>query len=283
MSGVVSVVIPAHNEAGVLGRTLHALLSGAEPGELDVVVVANACTDGTADVARAFGVRVIDTEVPGKVPALLLGDRSCAGFPRLYLDADVELSAASVRELAGCVDAGALACAPVPEYDLTGASALVTRFHRVLEHLMVARRGLAGTGAYMLAEQGHARIFPMPPVIADDGYVHRSFTAAEAAVAPGARSLVRPPRSAVATIRRRARVRRGNAELDRLGHRATGAPVSLGELSGAVRAGEVGLLDAGCYLAVLVAERVLLTWRRLRGTQASWSADTTSRAAESGR
>nr|BFE85750.1 hypothetical protein GCM10020093_083510 [Planobispora longispora] len=52
-----SVVIPAHNEEGVLRRCLDGLLAGTEPGELDVVVVANACTDRTADVAapRACG------------------------------------------------------------------------------------------------------------------------------------------------------------------------------------------------------------------------------------
>src|SRR5262245_50140774 len=34
----VSVVIPAHDEEAVLGRCLDALLGGAAPGELDVVV-----------------------------------------------------------------------------------------------------------------------------------------------------------------------------------------------------------------------------------------------------
>ncbi|OLR90791.1 glycosyltransferase [Actinokineospora bangkokensis] len=277
----VSVVVPAHNEAGVLGRTLRALLDGAAPGELDVVVVANACTDGTADVARAFGVRVVETAEPGKANALVLGDRACTGFPRLYLDADVELGVASVRLLAASAAAGALAAAPVPRYDMAGASRLVAGFHRVFEHLMRDRRGLSGTGAYLLSEAGHARVFPMPRVIADDGYVHRSFTEGEAGAVPGARSLVRPPRTVVATVRRRARVRRGNAELDRLGHRATARPIGLSEVVTAVRSGAVRVGDAGCYLAVLVAERALLLWRKVRGTDSSWSVDSTSRSTPS--
>ena len=57
----ISVVIPAHDEEAVVGRCLAALLDGARPGELDVVVVCNGCTDATADIARGFGrgVRVV--------------------------------------------------------------------------------------------------------------------------------------------------------------------------------------------------------------------------------
>ena len=46
-----SVVIAAHNEEALLGRCLDALLSDAEPGEFEVVVVPNGCTDSTARVA----------------------------------------------------------------------------------------------------------------------------------------------------------------------------------------------------------------------------------------
>ena len=49
-----SVVIPAHNEAKVIGRCLSGLLEGMAPGELEVIVVCNGCTDGSEDVARQF-------------------------------------------------------------------------------------------------------------------------------------------------------------------------------------------------------------------------------------
>ena len=91
-----SVVVPAHNEAAVLARCLAALRREVRAGELDVVVVANACSDATADIARQAGVRVVETEIAGKRHALLLGDAQCQIFPRLYIDADVELSGASV-------------------------------------------------------------------------------------------------------------------------------------------------------------------------------------------
>src|SRR3954468_18969395 len=58
----VSIVIPAHNEEAVIAGNLRRLLDGSKPGEFDVIVVANACTDGTAAAAAAVeGVRVLDT------------------------------------------------------------------------------------------------------------------------------------------------------------------------------------------------------------------------------
>ncbi|MGF1663440.1 MAG: glycosyltransferase, partial [Kineosporiaceae bacterium] len=99
-----SIVIAAHDEAAVVGRTLDALLTGAVPGEFDVTVVANGCTDDTAAVAAARpGVRVLDRPEPGKVGALNAGDAVASGFPRLYLDADIALTAADVRTLAAAV------------------------------------------------------------------------------------------------------------------------------------------------------------------------------------
>ena len=68
-----SVVIPAHNEASIIDRTLSTLLENAESGEFDVVVVCNGCSDQTAEKARCYrGVRVIEIPQASKV----------AGFPR---------------------------------------------------------------------------------------------------------------------------------------------------------------------------------------------------------
>lgn len=76
-----SVVIPAHDERTVIGRCLRSLADGALPGELDVIVVANACHDDTAEIARAAGARVVETPVAGKSHALGLGDARCRAFP----------------------------------------------------------------------------------------------------------------------------------------------------------------------------------------------------------
>src|SRR5680860_1419657 len=65
---MISVVIPAHNEAGVIRRCLTTLLDGVEPGALDVVVACNGCSDDTAAIARSIDptVRVVETDVASK-------------------------------------------------------------------------------------------------------------------------------------------------------------------------------------------------------------------------
>ncbi|GAA1013560.1 hypothetical protein Aple_087700 [Acrocarpospora pleiomorpha] len=275
MTEVAGVVIPAHNEAAVLGRTLARLLAEAAPGELDVVVVANACTDGTAEIAKDAGARVIETPVPGKTHALRLGDAACRVFPRVYLDADVELSTASVRALAAALARpGVLAAAPMPVWELAGSGWLARRVHRVHDQLIGPRRALAGVGVYALSETGHNRIFPLPDVIADDELVHRSFTPAERAVVPEARSVIRPARTVRAHLNRRVRVRQGNRQLAELGLPAREGRLGVRSLVALVGRRAVSPLDAACYLAVLVADRALAARRRGGIT---WATDASSR------
>jgi glycosyltransferase involved in cell wall biosynthesis len=278
MTPIASVVIPAHDEQAVLGRCLRALADGTEDGELDVIVVANACRDDTAVIAKAEGASVIETPLPGKANAIRLGDARCAVFPRLYLDADSELTGTAVRRMVDALrETGALACAPVPRFDLSAASWPVRGFHRALHALLGDRHSLSGAGAYMLAEEGHGRVFPLPDVIADDGWVHRSFTADERVTVATARVSVQLPRTVPAVIRRRARVRLGNRQLDRLGRPATEPPLRPRALLGLLSRRKVTPADAACFLGVLLTERGLARWRAAWGTADTWSPDLTTR------
>jgi len=61
LPGRFAILIPAHNEAAGIGRTLDNLLAVAHTdGNTDVVVVADNCSDGTAAIARAAGARVLE-------------------------------------------------------------------------------------------------------------------------------------------------------------------------------------------------------------------------------
>lgn len=92
----VGVVIPAHNEEVLLGRTLMALVPQLNPGDR-VVVVADNCEDNTAEVARAAGAMCIersDTHRRGKGFALDAGVRALRNEPPdivVFTDADVEV------------------------------------------------------------------------------------------------------------------------------------------------------------------------------------------------
>jgi glycosyltransferase involved in cell wall biosynthesis len=280
---MVSIVVPAHNEEAVIGTSLSRLLTGTAPGEFDVIVVPNACADRTAEVARAVpGVRVLETSVPGKVNALRVGDAECRTFPRVYLDADVELTGDAVRALVAAAGRpGVLACAPVPELDLAGVGIVAKRMHRVHEQMVAPGRALAGVGVYVLTKEGHARVFPMPDVISDDGWVHNSFTPEERIVVREARSLVRPARTVSAHLNRRIRVRQGNRQLAALGRPAPQGRLGLRSLVKLVTSRRVSVLDAGCYLAVQLLDR---SFTRLRGRGAvRWGSDASSRVSDAAR
>src|SRR5690606_25470222 len=62
---VLSIIIPAHDEAPVIGATLDAVAGaiGAADDQVEVIVVDDASTDATAAIARARGARVVQVDV----------------------------------------------------------------------------------------------------------------------------------------------------------------------------------------------------------------------------
>ena len=71
---MVSVVVPAHNESGSIGRCLDSMTEGLAENDLQIVVVCNGCNDDTAEIARRFGppVEVVEIPVASKIAALRL-------------------------------------------------------------------------------------------------------------------------------------------------------------------------------------------------------------------
>jgi glycosyltransferase involved in cell wall biosynthesis len=212
----ISVVIAAHDEEDVIGRCLDALLATSEPGELEIVVVCNGCTDRTADVAREHGtdVHVIETPIASKTAALNLGDRRASGFPRFYVDADVTLPLTSVRRIAACLTEGeALAASPTMNVDVSGSSWTVQAYYRVWVDLPYVREGMVGVGVYALSEDGRRRFDEFPDVIADDGYVRMLFSSAERVRADDAPVRVHAPLRFEDLVRIKTRSRLGRYEL----------------------------------------------------------------------
>jgi glycosyltransferase involved in cell wall biosynthesis len=214
---VISVVVPAHNEAAVIETGLRALTARAAPGEIEVIVVCNGCTDRTAELARAFApiVRVIETDVASKTIALNLGDSAAAGFPRIYVDADVVLPLEDLRRL---VEAMRVQCAPAgaptaQTIFLPGTSLWVRLFYDAWMALPYVQEGMIGAGTYALSRDGRSRFGEFPPVIADDGFVRLLFNETERIQAPDAVSRVLAPKTLADLIRVKARSRLGIHEL----------------------------------------------------------------------
>ena len=213
---LLSVVVPAHDEATVITRCLDSVYAGFDPGEVEVVVVANGCTDATADVARAHprGPQVVELAEGGKPGALNAGDAAVTSFPRAYVDADVRLGPGALRAVLTELDRGALAGAPRPRFETAGRPYVVRAFYDTWQRLPFLTQSPVGNGVYVLSRQGRARFGPFPEITADDLFVLRQFAPHERAVAQDACFVVETPRSLRYLLRVRRRVYAGNAEAD---------------------------------------------------------------------
>jgi len=90
----ISFVIPAYNEEKYIGDCLRSVLQVTEgkPYPIEIVVVNNASTDRTAEIARQFsGVRVVDESNKGLTRARQKGFESTTGELIANIDSDVRL------------------------------------------------------------------------------------------------------------------------------------------------------------------------------------------------
>jgi acetyltransferase-like isoleucine patch superfamily enzyme len=275
-----SVVIPAHNEEAVLARCLDTLLADAAPGELEIVVAANGCRDRTVEIARGYGpaVTVIEVGEASKCAALNAGDKAATTFPRVYLDADIALTASTLRAVAAAMErTGALAGAPRPVIDFEGCPALVRSFYRVWDQLPWFTENSIGSGVYMLSEQGHRRLGSFPDITNDDQYVHDLFRPEERLCVRSHRFVLRPPRTVTGLIKRRTRTLHGQRELT----------ARFGELPGASprrSAGELLRRNPALIVDLLVFAWVTKTAgraaaRKVAAADTSWERDDSSRSA----
>ncbi len=100
-----AIVIPAHNESLMIQKTINSVRSHLPPGGR-LLVVADNCTDSTAEMALAAGAEVTvrrDADRKGKGYALDHGLRLLAADPPdvvIFIDADCEVESATVEVLA---------------------------------------------------------------------------------------------------------------------------------------------------------------------------------------
>jgi peptidoglycan-N-acetylglucosamine deacetylase len=100
----VSVIVPAHNEAKVIVKTIHSLLAQEYHGPLDVVVVDDGSPDDTGAIAAAAfaddpRVRVFVKPNGGKASALNYGIARASGAIMICLDADTVFEPQTIAEL----------------------------------------------------------------------------------------------------------------------------------------------------------------------------------------
>lgn len=90
----VSYVVPAYNAAGTLGSCLESILGQLLDGACtEIIVVDNASTDSSPEIARGYPVRVLVEEVPSAAAARNRGIEAARGDWIALVDADCVLPA----------------------------------------------------------------------------------------------------------------------------------------------------------------------------------------------
>lgn len=188
MTGL-SVLIPAHNEAALIGACLSALLaSDPVPGPVEVIVIANGCRDDTAARAKAHGaavaargwaLQVLDLPEGGKTGALNAGDAAAQYGARLYLDADVTMTPALLGQIMEALDTEAPRYASGTLTIARAARAVSRAYARIWAEVPFMREGVPGAGLFAVNAAGRARWDAWPGIISDDTYARLLFAPEE--------------------------------------------------------------------------------------------------------
>lgn len=290
MASQASIVVPAHNEAGRIRGLLETLSDPSLAGRYDVYVICNGCVDDTRLVAGEYDVTVVDIEETGKHYALNEGDRLAGDvFPRLYCDADIRVSPATIQTLVETLTTDEVrAAGPEVRYGVETSSWPVKMYYRALESLIMTRwldQHLVGRGLYGVSRAARRRFETFPGMVADDLFFDTQFSANEKVVPPGSPVILWVPASIRQVLRGETRVAQGNHEA-RMTTKGDGSASSGGlpralatlrirDRSATVRGWRRDLrrrdaLPLLVYLSVTAGARALLIAKKLRGRQVDW-------------
>jgi len=104
---LISVIVPARNEAPAITACLSALVAQDIDAAFEIIVVDNGSSDDTARVASAFPVTVLREPRPGRAAARNAGIEAASGAILAFTDADCIPAESWLRELlAGSEDPG---------------------------------------------------------------------------------------------------------------------------------------------------------------------------------
>jgi len=144
---MISIVIPAYNEAAHLPATLasvrQAFAQAAPDQSYEVVVCDNHSTDPTRQVAESLGARVVFEPHNQIARARNTGARAAKGEWLLFLDADTHLPPSLLEEMTRGISSGRFHAGGAPvRFDTArlrwGPALVVTLWNFVSRHLNVA-------------------------------------------------------------------------------------------------------------------------------------------------
>ena len=105
VSPLVTVIISVHNEESHLAECLQSLKAQSY-SPVEILVVDDGSTDGSREVARRHGVRLLELPHRGKATAVNFGAQVALGEILLFLDGDMVFEARYVEQLVAPILAG---------------------------------------------------------------------------------------------------------------------------------------------------------------------------------
>lgn len=167
MSVACSILIPAHNEAGYIEPCLEALLASEQTGvAVEVIVMANGCSDGTAQIAQSYAVQfaakgwplsVLNLKQGGKMGALNAGDALARHGARIYVDADVVVSPELIPQIAQVLTVPQARYASGAPVVVAKGSAFTRAYARFWAGLPFCTHGVPGFGVFAVNATGRRR------------------------------------------------------------------------------------------------------------------------------
>ncbi|WP_354000996.1 glycosyltransferase family 2 protein [Pseudotabrizicola formosa] len=180
---MLSVIIPASNEAGYIGTCLRHLCASDAAG-VQVIVVANGCHDATARFARetfaehlppGWTSAVLELAQGSKPGALNAGDAAAIHPLRLYLDADVCVSPGLLSALIAVLSTEAPRYASGTPVIPRAQTAVTRAYARFWQKLPFNQTTAPGYGLFAVNAAGRTRWDAFPALISDDTFVRVQF------------------------------------------------------------------------------------------------------------
>ena len=110
MTSFISFIIPAHNEAFEIGRTLESVTHSARAAghPFEVIVVNDGSTDRTTELARQAGARVVEVQLRKISAVRNAGARQAKGDVFFFVDADTQVPEEALRAALNALERGAI-------------------------------------------------------------------------------------------------------------------------------------------------------------------------------
>ena len=104
----ISVIIPAHNEERYIARCIGSVKAAAAsyPGQTEIIVVCNRCTDKTAEIAASCGADVVYNNERCIARVRNTGIAAASGRIIVTIDADNSMTEGTLKEVATLLASG---------------------------------------------------------------------------------------------------------------------------------------------------------------------------------